>query len=94
MKTRIYAAPAVAGLNSTTNTSLYVRIISHILLNLKALHNNFLRTFFFKKLVENLNSITYRYKGLYNPLSPHDALNHHFTSLKTYLIFLQLKVLK
>ena len=27
-----------------------------------------------------------------NPLSPHDALKHHFTSLKTYLIFLQLRV--
>ena len=27
-----------------------------------------------------------------NPLSPHDALKHHFTSLKTDLIFLQLTV--
>ena len=26
-----------------------------------------------------------------NPLSPHDALKHHFISLKTYLIFLQLR---
>ena len=25
-----------------------------------------------------------------NPLSPHDAIKHHFTSLKTYLIFSQL----
>ena len=25
-----------------------------------------------------------------NPLSPHDALKHHFTSLKTVLICLQL----
>ena len=25
-----------------------------------------------------------------NPLSPHDALKHHFTSLRTDLIFLQL----
>ena len=25
----------------------------------------------------------------FNPLSPHDALKHHFTSLKTDLIFLQ-----
>ena len=29
-------------------------------------------------------------KRAFNPLSPHDALKHHFTSLKTYLIFLQL----
>ena len=29
-----------------------------------------------------------------NPLSPDDALKHHFTSLKTYLIFLQLGVLE
>ena len=29
-----------------------------------------------------------------NPLSPHDALKHHFTSLKTDLIFLQLSVLE
>ena len=27
---------------------------------------------------------------LIHPLSPHDELKHHFTSLKTYLIFLQL----
>ena len=30
----------------------------------------------------------------FNPLSPHDALKHHFTSLKTYFIFLQQRVLK
>ena len=30
----------------------------------------------------------------FNPLGPHDALKHHFTSLKTYLIFLQLGVLE
>ena len=29
-----------------------------------------------------------------NPLSPHDALKHHFTSLKTDLIFLQPSVLE
>ena len=29
-----------------------------------------------------------------NPLSPHDALKHHSTSLKTDLIFLQLGVLE
>ena len=29
-----------------------------------------------------------------NPLSPHDALKHNFTSLETYLIFLQLGVLE
>ena len=29
----------------------------------------------------------------FNPLSPHDALNHHFTCLKTDLIFLQPSVL-
>ena len=30
----------------------------------------------------------------FNPLSPHDALKHHFTSLKTNLIFLQIRVLE
>ena len=30
----------------------------------------------------------------FNPLSPHDALKHNFTSLKTDLIFLQLGVLE
>ena len=29
-----------------------------------------------------------------NPLSPHDALKEHFTSLKTHLIILQLRVLE
>ena len=31
---------------------------------------------------------------VFNPLSPHDALEHHFTSLKTDLIFLQLGILE
>ena len=39
---------------------------------------------------QNCKSITYGF----NPLSPHDALNHHFTSLRTELIFLQLGVLE
>ena len=30
----------------------------------------------------------------FNPLSPHDALKHHFTSLKTYLILLLLRGFK
>ena len=30
----------------------------------------------------------------FNPLSPHDALKHHFTYLKTDLIFIQPKVLE
>ena len=29
-----------------------------------------------------------------NPLSPHDALKHHITSLKTDLIVLQIRVLE
>ena len=29
-----------------------------------------------------------------NPLSPHDALKHHFTSLKTDLIFLKQSILE
>ena len=31
---------------------------------------------------------------LINPLSPRDALKHHFTSLETHLIFLQPRVLE
>ena len=34
------------------------------------------------------------YSYLFNPLSPRDALKHHFTSLKTDLISLQLGVLE
>ena len=33
-------------------------------------------------------------KLCFDPLSPHDALKHHFTSLKTDLISLQLTVLE
>ena len=33
-------------------------------------------------------------KGRVNLFSPHDALKYHFTSLKTYLIFSQLRVLE
>ena len=32
-------------------------------------------------------------RSTFNPLSPHDAVKHHFTSLKTDLIFLQQRVL-
>ena len=32
--------------------------------------------------------------ALFNPLNPHNALKHLFTSLKTDLIFLQLRVLE
>ena len=31
---------------------------------------------------------------LFNSLNPHDALKHHFTSSKTHLASLQLRVLK
>ena len=37
-------------------------------------------------------SLSSMYTGDVNPLSPHDALKHHFTSLKTDLIFLQRRV--
>ena len=30
----------------------------------------------------------------FKPLSPHDALKHHFTSMKTDLIFIQQRVLE
>ena len=33
------------------------------------------------------------YLNLLNPLIPHDALKHHFTSMKKDLMFLQLGVL-
>ena len=39
------------------------------------------------------NELT-RHSPNFNPLSPHDALKHDFTSLKTDLIFLQLRVLE
>ena len=32
--------------------------------------------------------------SLINPLSPHDALKHHFASMKTDLIFLQQRELE
>ena len=35
-----------------------------------------------------------RTKTTLNPLSPHDVLKHHFTFLKTHLIFLQQVVLE
>ena len=38
--------------------------------------------------------ITVVVKNRINPLSPHDALKHHFTSMKTYLTFLKQRVLE
>ena len=36
---------------------------------------------------------TFKMGTSFNPLSPHDALKHHFQSLKTNLISLQLEFL-
>ena len=41
-----------------------------------------------------LSTATVTPSRVLNPLSPHDALKHHFTSLKTSLIFLQPRVLE
>ena len=47
-----------------------------------------------KAYSDGAHKSTYWEVGLtFNPLSPHDALKHHFTSLKTDLIFLKLRVL-
>ena len=45
---------------------------------------------FYKLIKSSLLGIKY----LFNPLGPHDALKHRFTSLKTDLIFLQPRVLE
>ena len=37
--------------------------------------------------IDHLNQIRTEKCSFVNPLSPHDALKHHFTSLKTDLIF-------
>ena len=37
-----------------------------------------------------LGSVFPQASNMFNPLSPHDALKHHFTSRKTDLISLQL----
>ena len=41
-----------------------------------------------------IKSLLLGMKCVFNPLSPHDALKHHYTSLKTDLISLQLGVLE
>ena len=38
--------------------------------------------------------VFYKIIQRFNPLSPHDALKHHFTSQKIHLILLQLEVLE
>ena len=43
--------------------------------------------------VGKINHTFVRVNITLNPLSPHDALKHHFTSLYTDCIFLQLEVL-
>ena len=40
------------------------------------------------------HQFTASYADNLNPLSPHDALKHHFTSLNTHLILLKLRVLE
>ena len=41
-----------------------------------------------------ISSLMNSIKKTINPLNPHDAIKHHFTSLKTYFIFLQPRVLE
>ena len=47
-------------------------------------------------LRDDMHNVTHRQemRQCINPLSPHDALKLHFTSLKTDLIFLQPRVLE
>ena len=47
----------------------------------------------FKDFSRTFQGLNVYFPGL-NSLSPHDALKHYFTSLKTYLIFLQPMVLE
>ena len=48
-----------------------------------------------KRLISKFTaSVNDRIFTLFTPLSPHDALKHHFTSLKTDFIFLQQRVLE
>ena len=42
--------------------------------------------------INGLALINFKNHKLFNPLSPHDALMHHVTSLKTDMIFLQPRV--
>ena len=44
--------------------------------------------------VTYFGNVFFIFIGNINPLSPHEALKHHFTSLKTDLIFLQSMVLE
>ena len=44
--------------------------------------------------IHTINKMKYSLKIENHPLSPHDALKHHFTSLKTDLILLQPRVLE
>ena len=46
------------------------------------------------KTATALKGLKWLTHGHFNPLSPHDALKHHFTSLKTHLIFRQPRVLE
>ena len=52
----------------------------------------FLCKFFY--IVNDINVCGFDFFEDINPLSPHDALKHHFTSLKTHLISLQPRILK
>ena len=45
-------------------------------------------------IIINIIAAIIHMKHNFNPLSPHEAFKHHFTSLKTDLIFLQPMVLE
>ena len=48
----------------------------------------------YRSLCHSVNPWSSGDMSLFNPLSPHDALKHHFTSLKTQFISLQLRFLE
>ena len=63
------------------------------LIVIDSLSNNYICDVYFHNQM-SLEARNFVSNSSFNPLSPHDALKHHITSLKTDLIFLQIRVLE
>ena len=86
IKSRIYAASAVKGLSQVifrNNCILAPRMAVILPSQVRQTYHRICLYQINNLIAKGDCSLWY-----INPLSPHDALKHHFTSLKTYLIFL------
>ena len=82
-----YHLVSMVSCNNTINLSVMNKTVLYIFIKTNLTIDNMLR-------ITQLKSNDLKHSRYINPLSPHDALKHHFTSLKKKKKFLQPRILE